>query len=208
VIHKIWMGLFAVGIIYSFFNQTTGEVNNAILAGAQESIDLIIYLAGIMVFWTGVLQVANHSKMLDLLCKLLTPVTRFLYPKLRANHPALKYLTTNMVSNLLGLGSAATPTGLKAMKELQATNPNPNKPSFEMYTLLVMNTAGFTIIPTTIIGIRHMYHSQNPSEVFLPILFASGITTIGGLIIHNIYSRIKRIPSSGNQTNMNQYERR
>ncbi|MBQ8993654.1 MAG: spore maturation protein [Turicibacter sp.] len=208
MIHKIWMGLFAVGIIYSFFNQTTSEVNNAILAGAQESIDLIIYLAGIMVFWTGVLQVANHSKMLDLLCKLLTPVTRFLYPKLRANHPALKYLTTNMVSNLLGLGSAATPTGLKAMKELQATNPNPNKPSFEMYTLLVMNTAGFTIIPTTIIGIRHMYHSQNPSEVFLPILFASGITTIGGLIIHNIYSRIKRIPSSGTQMNMNRYERR
>ena len=208
MIHKIWMGLFGVGIIYSFFNQTTDEVNNAILAGAQESIDLVIYLAGIMVFWTGILQVANHSKMLDLLCKLLTPVTRFLYPKLRANHPALKYLTTNMVSNLLGLGSAATPTGLKAMKELQATNPNPNKPSFEMYTLLVMNTAGFTIIPTTIIGIRHMYHSQNPSEVFLPILFASGITTIGGLIIHNIYSRIKRIPSSGTQTSMNRYERR
>lgn len=208
MIHKIWMGLFTVGIIYSFFYGTTSEVNNAILSGAQEAINLVIYLAGIMVFWTGVLQVANHSKMLDVLCKVLAPVTRFLYPKLRADHPALKYLTTNMVSNLLGLGSAATPTGLKAMKELQATNPNPNKPSFEMYTLLVMNTAGFTIIPTTIIGIRHMYHSQNPSEVFLPILFASGIATIGGLVIHNIYSRIKRIPSSGNQTNMNRYERR
>ena len=88
-----------------------------------------------------------------------------------------------MVSNLLGLGSAATPTGLKAMKELQATNPEPTRPSFEMYTLLVMNTAGFTLIPTTIIGIRHMYHSQNPSEVFLPILFASGVTTVGGSFI-------------------------
>lgn len=208
MIHKIWMGLFGIGIIYSFFNQTTDKVNNAILAGAQESIDLVIYLAGIMVFWTGILQVANHSKMLDLLCKLLTPVTRFLYPKLRTNHPALKYLTTNMVSNLLGLGSAATPTGLKAMKELQATNPDPSKPSFEMYTLLVMNTAGFTIIPTTIIGVRHMYHSINPSEVFLPILFASGITTIGGLIIHNIYSRMKRIPSSGDKMIAKRYERR
>ena len=77
------------------------------------------------------------------------------------------------------------------MKEVQATNPEPSKPSFEMYTLLVMNTAGFTVIPTTIIGVRHMYHSQNPSEVFLPILFASGVTTIGGLIIHYIYSRMK-----------------
>ena len=102
MIHKIWMGLFTVGIIYSFFYGTTSEVNNAILSGAQEAINLVIYLAGIMVFWTGVLQVANHSKMLDVLCKVLAPVTRFLYPKLRADHPALKYLTTNMVSNLLG----------------------------------------------------------------------------------------------------------
>ena len=191
MIHKIWMGLFTVGIIYSFFYGTTSEVNNAILSGAQEAINLVIYLAGIMVFWTGVLQVANHSKMLDVLCKVLAPVTRFLYPKLRADHPALKYLTTNMVSNLLGLGSA-----------------DPSKPSFEMYTLLVMNTAGFTIIPTTIIGVRHMYHSTNPSEVFLPILCASGITTIGGLIIHNIYSRMKRIPSSGDKTIAKRYERR
>ena len=113
-----------------------------------------------------------------------------------------------MVSNLLGLGSAATPTGLKAMKELQATNPNPEKPSFEMYTLLVMNTAGFTIIPTTIIGLRHLYHSQNPSEVFVPILFASGITTIGGLLIHNIYSRLKRVQSSGDQGYDKRLERR
>ncbi len=208
MIHKIWMGLFGVGIIYSLFNGTTAEVNNAILAGAQEAIDLIIYLAGILVFWTGILQVANHAKMLDLLCKMFTPITRFLYPKLKPDHPALKFLTTNMVSNLLGLGSAATPTGLKAMKELQATNPNPSKPSFEMYTLLVMNTAGFTIIPTTIIGLRHLYHSQNPTEVFAPILFASGITTIGGLLIHNLYSRFKRIQSSGDVNIRHHYERR
>lgn len=208
MIHKIWMGLFGIGIVFSFINGTTTEVNNAILAGAQEAINLIIYLAGIMIFWTGILQVANHSKMLDLLCKLFTPITRFLYPKLKADHPALKFLTTNMVSNLLGLGSAATPTGLKAMKELQATNPQPDKPSFEMYTLLVMNTAGFTIIPTTIIGLRHLYHSQNPSEVFLPILFASGITTVGGLMVHNIYSRLKRIHSSGTQGFDKRIERR
>lgn len=208
MIHKIWMGLFGVGIIYSLFNGTTVEVNNAILAGAQEAIDLIIYLAGILVFWTGILQVANHAKMLDLLCKMFTPITRFLYPKLKPDHPALKFLTTNMVSNLLGLGSAATPTGLKAMKELQGTNPNPSKPSFEMYTLLVMNTAGFTIIPTTIIGLRHLYHSQNPTEVFAPILFASGITTIGGLLIHNLYSRFKRIQSSGDVNIRHHYERR
>lgn len=208
MIHKIWMALFGIGIIYSFFNGTTSEVNGAILAGAQEAMDLIIYLAGIMIFWTGILQVANHAKMLDLLGKLFTPITHLLYPKLKSDHPALKFLTTNMVSNILGLGSAATPTGLKAMKELQATNPDQTKPSFEMYTLLVMNTAGFTIIPTTIIGMRHLYHSQNPTDVFVPILFASGITTIGGLLIHNIYSRMKKIQSSGDLSTNHRYERR
>ncbi|MGL4374227.1 MAG: spore maturation protein, partial [Turicibacter sp.] len=137
MIHKIWMGLFATGIIYSFFNGTTEAVNVAILSGAQDAISLVIYLAGIMIFWTGILQVASESKMLDVLEIIFKPVTRFLYPKLKSDHPAFKYLTTNMVSNILGLGSAATPTGLKAMQELQATNPDKKNPSFEMYTLLV-----------------------------------------------------------------------
>ena len=150
MIHKIWMGLFAIGIVYGFFSGTTSAVNDAILAGAQEAINLLIYLAGIMVFWTGILQVANHAKMLDLLCKVLTPVTRFLYPKLKAGHPALKYLTTNMVSNLLGLGSAATPTGLKAMKELQATNPDPgSRIKFSRTKIVKYSSMELNIMDTT-----------------------------------------------------------
>ncbi len=193
MIHKIWLTLFTVGILFSFVNNTTDVVNTAILSGAKEAIDLVIYLAGILIFWTGILQVALKAKMLDVLAVIFSPLIRLLYPHLNRNHPALKYLTTNLVSNLLGLGSAATPTGLKAMKELQASNPTPDKPTFEMYTLLVMNTAGFTIIPTTIIGLRHMNGSTNPTEVFAPILFASGMATIGGLLIHQVYSRIKKI---------------
>ncbi|HAX74029.1 MAG TPA: spore maturation protein [Firmicutes bacterium] len=200
MIHKIWISLFALGIVFSLFNGTTSEVNAAILAGAQDAISLIIYLAGILIFWTGILQVASEAKMLLVLEKLFKPLITFLYPKLPKDHPALKYLTTNLVSNLLGLGSAATPTGLKAMQELQETNPNKQAPSFEMYTLLVLNTAGFTIIPTTIIGIRHLYHSNNPTEVLLPIMLASGMATIGGLIIHNVYSRMKKIHTSGVNT--------
>jgi len=197
MIHKIWISLFLTGIIYSFLAGTIAEVNAAIVEGASDAIQLIIYLAGILVFWTGVLQVANRAKMLDLLEKILTPVIRLLYPRLNAKHPALKYLTTNMVSNFFGLGSAATPTGLKAMKELQNTNPHPDRPTFEMYTLLVMNTAGFTLIPTTIIGIRSAYQALNPTDVFMPILFVSGLSMLIGLIIHNIYSRLKKVHSSG-----------
>jgi len=208
MIHKIWLTLFIVGISYSFLSGTVSDVNAAVVQGATDAIQLVIYLAGILVFWTGVLQVANRAKLLQLLEKILKPFIRLLYPRLKADHPALKYLTTNMVSNLFGLGSAATPTGLKAMKELQATNPNPERPTFEMYTLLVMNTAGFTLIPTTIIGIRAAYQAKDPTDIFLPILFASGISMLAGLIIHNVYSRLKNIPSSGIISSTKQTERR
>ena len=193
MIHKIWLALFTIGILFSFVNGTTASVNAAILEGAEAAIELVIYLAGILIFWTGILQVALKAKLLDVLGFIFSPLTRILYPRLNRNHPALNYLTTNMVSNLLGLGSAATPTGLKAMAELQASNPKKDTPTFEMYTLLVMNTAGFTIIPTTIIGIRHMHGSSDPTAVFLPILLASGMATIGGLFVHQIYSRLKRV---------------
>ena len=193
MIHRIWLGLLTVGILFSFVNGTTADVNQAILAGAKEAIDLIIYLAGVLVFWTGILQVALKANMLDVLSKMLTPLTRFLYPKLSSEHPAIKYLTTNMVANLLGLGSAATPTGLKAMEELQKSNPRKESPTYEMCTLLVLNTAGFTLIPTTIIGIRHLHGSSEPTAVFLPILFASGLASLGGLCVHMIYSRLKGI---------------
>ena len=208
MIHKIWLSLFTIGIIYSFLSGTVTDVNAAVMQGASDAIQLVIYLAGVLVFWTGVLQVANRAKLLTLLERILTPVIRLLYPRLNANHPALKYLTTNMVSNLFGLGSAATPTGLKAMKELQATNPNPDRPTFEMYTLLVMNTAGFTLIPTTIIGIRAAYQAKDATDIFLPILFASGLSMIAGLIIHNVFSRLKKIDSSGTLNSAKKYESR
>lgn len=196
MIHKIWIGLFVIGIIYSFFAGTTDAVNQAVIDGAAAAIQLVIYLAGVLVLWTGILQVANKAKFLTVVEKLLRPIIRLLYPRLGRDHPALKYLTTNMVSNMLGLGSAATPTGLKAMKELQATNPRPDRPTFEMYTLLVMNTAGFTLIPTTIIGIRGRFGAQDPTDVLVPIFMASLLSMAGGLLFHHLYSRLKGIHSS------------
>lgn len=197
MIHKIWIFLFIIGIAYSFFAGTTATVNTAVVQGARDAINLVITLLGILALWTGILQVAKKAKLLLLIERGLRPVIRLLYPKLSSNHPAMEYLTTNMVSNLFGLGNVATPTGIKAMKELQATNPNPDKPTFEMYTLLVMNTAGFTLIPTTMIGIRSGLNSASPTDVLFPIIFTSGVSLILGLLVHHIYSRIKGVQSSG-----------
>lgn len=199
MIHKIWISLFLIGITYSLFAGTVLEVNQAVVGGARDAIGLIITLAGVLTFWTGVLQVANKAKVLRGMERLLRPIIRMLYPKLGPNHPAVGYLTTNMVSNLFGLGNVATPTGIKAMKELQATNPDPDKPTFEMYTLLVLNTAGFALIPTTMIGIRANAQAANPTDVLFPIIFASGLSLVAGLLCHHIYSRIKGVQSSGKE---------
>jgi len=191
------MSLFIIGIVYSFFTGRVDLVNQAILQGASSAVTLVFSLAGILIFWTGILEVANKAKMLDLLSFVLLPVTKILYPKLGRDHQAVKYLTTNMISNLLGLSSVATGSGIKAMQELQATNPEKNKPTFEMYTLLIINTAGLALIPTTVITLRSTFNAINPTDVYMPILLTAFLSTVIGLIIHNVLSRIKKVHSSG-----------
>ena len=197
MIHKIWMSLFIIGIAYSFITGRVDVVNQAILQGATAAVTLVFSLAGVLIFWTGILQVANKAKMLDLLAIMLMPITKLLYPKLPRHHKAIKYLTTNMISNLLGLSSVATGAGLKAIGALQETNPDKRKPSFEMYTLLVVNTAGLALIPTTVITLRSTFNAINPTDVYLPIILTASISLVFGLIMHNIWSRIKKIQSSG-----------
>lgn len=197
MIHKIWMSLFIIGITYSFITGRVDLVNQAILQGASSAVTLVISLSGILIFWTGILQVANKAKMLDLLAILLMPITKILYPNLSRDHKAIKYLTTNMISNLLGLSSVATGAGLKAIQALQETNPDKSKPSFEMYTLLVVNTAGLALIPTTVITLRSTFNAINPTDVYLPIILTASISLMLGLIVHNIWSRIKKVQSSG-----------
>ena len=197
MIHKIWMSLFIIGIAYSFFTGRVDLVNQAILQGASSAVTLVFSLAGILIFWTGILQVANKAKMLDLLTIILRPITKILYPKLGANHKANKYITTNMISNLLGLSSVATGAGIKAIQALQETNPDKTNPSFEMYTLLVVNTAGLALIPTTIITLRSTFNAINPTDVYTPIIVTAALSLLVGLIAHNIWSRIKKIQSSG-----------
>jgi len=197
MIHKIWMALFIIGIAYSFFTGRVADVNQAIIQGAAAAVTLVFSLAGILIFWTGILQVANQAKMLDLLAFLLRPVTKLLYPNLRKDHEAMKYLTTNMISNLLGLSSVATGAGIKAIQALQETNPDKKQPSFEMYTLLVVNTAGLALIPTTIITLRSTFNAINPTDVYAPIILTASISLVIGLAIHSVWSRIKRVKSSG-----------
>lgn len=179
----IWAFLILIGIIYSFFTGNINIINESILSNANKALDLILNLMPIIVLWTGVLKIAEVSGLLDKFAKLLNPILSKLFPSVPKSSKALGYISSNIAANMLGLGSAATPAGLKAMKELQEINSNKDTASTPMITFLVLNTAGVTIIPTTILALRSSYHSLSPGEIILPAIIATACSSIAGLTL-------------------------
>ena len=149
----------------------------------------MLNLLPIIVLWTGLLKIAEDSKLLDKFANLLNPFLSKIFPDVPKNNKALGYISSNIAANMLGLGSAATPAGLKAMNELQKINPNKKEASTPMITFLVLNTAGVTIIPTTILALRVAYHSHNPGEIILPAVIATTASSIAGLTLDYIIRR-------------------
>lgn len=179
----IWAFLIIIGIIYSFLTGNINVINESILTNANKALELILNLMPIIVLWTGVLKIAEVSGLLNKFAKLLYPVLSKIFPDVPKDNKALGYISSNIAANMLGLGSAATPAGLKAMKELQDINIQKDTASTPMITFLVLNTAGVTIIPTTILALRTSYHSLNPGEIILPAIIATACSSIAGLTL-------------------------
>ncbi len=179
----IWAFLIGIGIIYSFLSGNISVINESILTNATEALDLILNLLPIIVLWTGILKIAEVSGLLDKFAHLLKPFLKRLFPSVPENNKALGYISSNIAANMLGLGSAATPAGLKAMNELQKINPEKDTASTPMITFLILNTAGVTLIPTTILALRVAYNSQNPGEIILPAIIATTISSVAGLTL-------------------------
>jgi len=178
----IWVFFIIVG---SFFTIVTGNVeslNNEILKGGADGLKLLSEMLPLLVLWTGIMQIAEDSKILEKFSKLVRPFLSKLFPSLPKDHPALGYIASNIAANALGLGSAATPFGLKAMECLQKENPNKDTATEAMITFLVLNTGGVTIVPTTVIALRMMYGSANPSEIIITSILATFCSNISGLI--------------------------
>lgn len=179
----IWAGLIGVGILYSLLSGNISVINDSILTNANEALDLILNLLPIIVLWTGILKIAEESGLLDKFAKLLSPLLSKLFPDIPKNNKALGYISSNIAANMLGLGSAATPAGLKAMNELQKINPVKDTASTPMITFLVLNTAGVTLIPTTILALRVAYNSHSPGEIILPAILATACSSVAGLTL-------------------------
>lgn len=186
MVNYIWGFLIIVGVIYSLCTGNIDVINNSILTNANEALDLILNLLPIIVLWTGILKIAEDSGLLDKFAKLLRPLLRRLFPDIPKDNKALGYISSNIAANMLGLGSAATPAGLKAMNELQKINKDKDIASTPMITFLVLNTAGVTLIPTTILALRASYNSSSPGEIILPAIIATMCSSIAGLTLDYI----------------------
>lgn len=185
LINYLFASFFIIGIIYSLIIGNT-SITNEMLSASNKGIELILSLVPVICLWLGIMNIAKKSGLLDKIANLLTPILKIIFPEIPKNSPCFTYIGTNIVMNMLGLGNAATPFGLKAIKEMQELNKNKDTASRSMITLLVLNTASVTIIPTTIISLRMLYGSISPESIIPYIIITSSLSCIIGLIIDRI----------------------
>ena len=183
MVSYIWLFLILIGIGFSAVTGNLDTINDSILTNGTKALDLMLSILPIIVLWTGIMKIAEASGLLRKFAKLMEPILSRLFPSVPKDNPALGFIASNIAANMMGLGSAATPFGLKAMSELQKINDKKDTASVAMITFLVLNTAGVTIVPTTVLALRIATGSQNPSEIILPGVIATFCSSIGGLLL-------------------------
>ena len=180
-------GIFIIiGIVYSFFTGNVDVLNNSLISSGEDAISMIFKMIPLLCLWLGVMKIAEASNLIDKISGFLYKVINPLFPELKKNTPSISYIATNIAMNMLGLGSGATPFGLKAMESMQQENDKKDTASRSMITFLVINTASVTIIPTTVISMRILAGSTSPT-IIVP---ASIITTILSCFLALIFDRI------------------
>ncbi|MBQ3583892.1 MAG: nucleoside recognition protein [Lachnospiraceae bacterium] len=188
MLNYIWAFMILIGIVYAIITGNIEAVSNGFLDSSKEAITLCITMLGIISFWTGIMEVGKQAGIIRQLTKVITPLVNFLFPNIPKDHKSREYITTNMIANILGLGWAATPPGLKAMEHLAELNREQNGEakahiaSDEMCTFLVINISSLQLIPVNIIAYRSQYGSVNPTAIVAPAIIATLINTIVGVI--------------------------
>jgi len=189
MINYIWLGLILTGVLVAAFNGNIEAVTGAALKGAKEGVEFSIGLIAVMTFWLGMMKIAEKAGLVQLVARLFKPLTGFLFSSIPKDHPAMGAIIMNLSANILGLGNAATPMGLIAMREMQRLNRyRPDTASDAMCTFLALNTSCITIIPATVIGIRMQAGSADPTEIVGTTIFA----TACGMVVAIIADRLLR----------------
>ena len=169
------------GIMWGAANNTLDLVTQSILDSAGDAVKLCLTMAGIMSFWCGILEIGNRAGLIEWLSEKMSPILSFLFPELEKDHPARVPIAVNMVANMLGLGMAATPAGLLAMK-LLGQETRQNRASDAMCTFLIINISSLQLVPVSMIAYRSQYGSENPAAILGPALIATGFSTLAAVI--------------------------
>lgn len=217
MLNYLWAGMMIVGILWGAFHGNMAEVTDGALEATKDAVTLCITMLGIMSFWCGILKIGEESGLINAMTRKMKPIIRFLFPGIPEDHPAAAHISTNMIANMLGLGWAATPAGLKAMEGLEKLEEERRlgagegssangeivgksggrlwKPvprgtaNNEMCTFLIINISSLQLIPINMIAYRSQYGSVNPSAIVGPALAATTISTLAGVIFCRIVGK-------------------
>lgn len=183
MLNKIWPIIILISFIYAFFSGNIDSINSGIFESTKSAVDLSIVLLGTMCLWNGIMQIAYKSNLINHIVKALNPLINVLFPKINRNEKIKKEISMNLVANMLGIGNAATPLGIKTMRSMQEINPQKDTVSDWMMTFIVLNTASIQLVPTTVIAIRSSLNSASPTSIIVPIWVASICSIISALLV-------------------------
>lgn len=187
MLNYLWAGMILIGITVAAFTGRIPDITSAALSSSQEAVQVCLTMLGIMSMWTGLMKIAETAGMIKAISRRMTPFLRLLFPSLSPKSKAMEYISTNVIANVLGLGWAATPAGIKAMEELQKTNTDKTTATKEMCMFMIFNMSSLQIISVNLIAYRTQYNSANPSEIIGPGLLATLISTIVGVLTAKIF---------------------
>ena len=191
-LNYIWAGMMILSILFGILNGRMGEVSQAVMEGGSNAVQLMLVLLGAMCLWSGLMRIAEKGGLTAIISKILSPITKWIFRGMDPKSPAGKAISMNMTANLLGLGNAATPLGLHAMKEMQRHNPEKQRATNWMVLFVVLNTASIQLIPTTVAAVRSGAGCSTPFDILPAVWLASALSVTAGICAAKLLRRVWR----------------
>jgi len=191
MLNYLWSGMILLAIVVAIFTGNLSEITTAALDSAKEAVALCVTILGILSMWTGLMKIAERAGLITNLANKMKPFLIFLFPELPKGHPAFKYIATNFIANVLGLGWASTPAGLKAMESMQELNPNKAVATKSMRMFMVVNMSSLQLVTVSIIAYRLQYGSTNPSEIIGPGILVTSVSTVFAIVFCKILDKFE-----------------
>lgn len=192
MLNVFWPICIIVSILISIITGNLNNINNSIFESTKSAVELTITLIGTMCLWSGIMEIAVNTSLIEKIKKILKPIMKFLFPNISPKEKEYQEICMNIISNLLGLGNAATPLGLKAMSSMQEKNENKEKLTNSMAMLIVLNTASLQIIPTTVIAIRTSLGSEEPTKIIVPVWIATISAATAAIIATKLFIKLEK----------------